>query len=407
MSIQRDLLPLENRGPLKVMFLLTSMPVGGAETLLRNLIRSMDRTKFTPELCCLKSLGPIGEELAEEISAFHGNLSTKYDLRILPRLTKLLKRREIDAVVTVGCGDKMFWGRIAAKQAGVPVVVSALHSTGWPDGVGRLNRLLTSWTDAFVAVASEHGKHLIENEGFPAGNVHVIPNGVNTDQFRYDGAAARQIREELEIPLTAPLAGIIAALRPEKNHQMFLSVAKRTLEVLPDARFVVVGDGPLRNELERMAESMEISQSVHFLGTRSDTVDLLSAMNVFCLTSHNEANPVSILEALSVGIPVVATNVGSVSLTVQPGITGFLSRAGDEVEFADHTVSLLEDRRLASTLGANGREEVIAKWSLQGMVRGYEDLISSTYRAKVKSSKQPPQPGTIDLVEKQFEHSSN
>ncbi|MCA9215758.1 MAG: glycosyltransferase, partial [Planctomycetales bacterium] len=137
---------VEDRGPLRVMFLLTSMPVGGAETLLRNLVRSMERTQFEPEICCLKGLGPIGEELAREFETHSHLLSHKLDLRVLPRLASLLKRRKIDAVITVGCGDKMFWGRIAAKLAHVPVVASALHSTGWPDGVGRLNRLLTPWT---------------------------------------------------------------------------------------------------------------------------------------------------------------------------------------------------------------------------------------------------------------------
>ena len=368
--------------PLRVMFLLTSMPVGGAETLLRDLIRSMDRTRFNPELCCLKELGPLGEELSHEIPTYCDMLRNKFDVRVLPRLTSLFKRKKVDAVVTVGCGDKMFWGRIAAHFAGVPVVTSALHSTGWPDGVGRLNRQLTPWTDAFIAVASDHGKHLIENERFPASKVRVIPNGVDTERFQYSGNAARKIREELGIPLTAPVAGIVAALRPEKNHEMFLRMSKRVLSFLPDAHFIVVGDGPQRDALENQSETLELTGNVRFLGTRSDTVDILSAINVFCLTSHNEANPVSILEALSTGIPVVATDVGSVSLTVQPGITGFLAEPDNEIEFADHTMSLLEDRRLASSMGENGRDEVINKWSLRGMVRGYENLLSEIYDRK-------------------------
>ena len=349
------------------MFLLTSMPVGGAETLLCNLIRTMDRSRFSPEVCCLKELGPLGEELSHEVPAFYGKIRSKFDLRVLPRLVSLIKKRNVDALVTVGCGDKMFWGRLAANLAGVPVVASALHSTGWPDGVGQLNRWLTPWTDAFIAVASEHGRHLTENERFPKSKVHVIPNGVNTQRFQYDGNAARKIREELHIPLKAPVAGIVAALRPEKNHEMFLRMSKRVLEFLPDTHFIIVGDGPRRNELEDQSRLLNLSKNVHFLGTRSDTVDVLSAMNVFCLTSKNEANPVSILEALAVGIPVVATDVGSVSLTVQPGVTGFLTEPNNAKEFADHTISLLEDRRLANSLGVNGRDEVVNHWSLQRM----------------------------------------
>ena len=91
--------------------------------------------------------------------------------------------RQIDAVVTVGAGDKMFWGRLAAYFARVPVIASALHSTGWPDGIGRLNRWLTPITDAFIAVADTHGQFLIDQERLPPEKVFVIPNGVDTSRF--------------------------------------------------------------------------------------------------------------------------------------------------------------------------------------------------------------------------------
>src|SRR3972149_7971979 len=107
----RNLVPLEDRGPLRVMFVITCMPVGGAETLLVELIRRLDRSRFLPELCCLKYFGPLGEVLAGGIPAFTGLLADKYDFAVLARLTRLLRRRRIDAVVTIGTGgDKMVWG---------------------------------------------------------------------------------------------------------------------------------------------------------------------------------------------------------------------------------------------------------------------------------------------------------
>src|SRR5262245_23012539 len=165
--------------PLRVMFLLTSMPVGGAETLLVDLVRRLDRRYFAPEIGCLKEQGPLGEMLAKEMPVHHDLLAQKYDLRIWPRLTRLLRERHTDAVVTVGAGDKMFWGRLVARHVGVPVIMSALHSTGWPDGIGRLNRLLTPITDAFVAVADSHGAFLVTHENLPIDRVVVIPNGVD------------------------------------------------------------------------------------------------------------------------------------------------------------------------------------------------------------------------------------
>ncbi len=214
---RRTLMPLADRGPLRVMFITTSMPVGGAETLLVNLVRRLDRDRFAPSLCCLKAPGPLGETLADEIPTFHGLIHGKYDLGVAFRLAHFLRRQRCDAVVTVGAGDKMFWGRIAARLAGVPVVCCALHSTGWPDAVTRANRLrlLTRWTDAFIAVAAAHGRHLVEVEGFPANKVRVIPNGIDVGAFQCDGHG-EAARRNLGIDARAPLVGIVAALRPKK-----------------------------------------------------------------------------------------------------------------------------------------------------------------------------------------------
>src|SRR5687767_3950126 len=161
------LLPLDERGPLRVMFMINDMTVGGAEMLSYEIIRRLDRERFAPELCCMRKLGELGEKLREDVPVFSHVLKHKYDVRVLYRLTRLLRRRKIDAVVTVGAGDRMFWGRLAAWRARMPVVISAIHSTGWPDRIGRLNRMLTPLTDAFIGVAAPHGRYLVEEEGFP------------------------------------------------------------------------------------------------------------------------------------------------------------------------------------------------------------------------------------------------
>jgi glycosyltransferase involved in cell wall biosynthesis len=367
------------------MFVITSMPVGGAETLLVNLIRRLDRARIVPQLCCLKERGPLGEELAGEIRVHDRLLAGKYDLGVLPRLRRLFKTERIDAVVTVGAGDKMFWGRLAARWARVPVICSALHSTGWPDGIGRLNRLLTPLTDAFIGVAAPHARHLVENERFPAEKVHVIPNGVDTERFRPSSVTA-ELRTELQIAAGAPVVGIVAALRPEKNHALFLQVAADIARQVPEAVFVVVGEGPERPRLERLASELEIAPSVRFLGTRSDVPEILSLLDVFVLTSHNEANPVSILEAMSCERPVVATDVGSVRETVLEGRTGRLVGPGDRGALVARIVEILSDASYARELGENGRHEVLRNWSLEHMVAGYERLVSKIHAQKATCS---------------------
>ncbi|MBL9162701.1 MAG: glycosyltransferase [Planctomycetaceae bacterium] len=386
--------------PLRVLFLLTSMPVGGAETLLVNLVRRLDRRRFAPEIVCLKEPGPLGEMLSAEVPVHSNLLACKYDLRILPRLMRLMRRPSVDAVITVGAGDKMFWGRIAAHLAGVPVVASALHSTGWPDGVGRLNRLLTCWTDAFIGVADAHAAHLVSNEGFPAAKVNTIYNGVDCDRFVPQDAS--EVRRELGIAVGAPVVGILAALRPEKNHELFLAGAKSIREAVPEAEFVVIGDGPQRAELEGLAAELGLANAVHFVGSRSDVPALLAACDVVALTSHNEASPVSILEALACGVPVVASDVGSVRETVVDGETGRLFPAGDQAAFVDATVALLQSPAERRRLGAEGRRRVVARWSLDAMVRGYEQLIERIYAKKMAPVAQgdpwptPPAPSAVD-----------
>ena len=149
--------PQTTHRPLNVMFLITSMEVGGAETLLANMMRRFDPQRIVPFVACLKHKGELGEQLAGEGFAIHSELiNGKYDALVLGRLKRLMQSNEIDAVITVGAGDKMFWGRLAAKRAKTPVIMAALHSTGWPDGVGRMNRILTNITDAFIAVAEPH-----------------------------------------------------------------------------------------------------------------------------------------------------------------------------------------------------------------------------------------------------------
>ena len=383
MSDRRLLNPIQDRGPLRVLFAITSMPVGGAETLLVNLVRRLDRDRFQPEICCLKEPGPLGLEIAEELPLHSGLLQSRFDLRVMTRLRELLRSRRIDAIVTVGAGDKMFWGRLAAWRERLPVILSAIHSTGWPDGIGLLNRCLTPITDGFIAVAERHGKFLVENQRFPERKVYVVPNGIDVQRFAPNLRARLRLRAELGIEESTPVCGIVAALRPEKNLDLFLQTAARTAERC-DARFLVVGDGPERFRLQMLSSRLSLDKRVMFLGSRSDVPELLNAMDLFALTSDNEANPVSIIEAMATGLPVVSTNVGSVSESVQHGVTGFLTPVRDVSQTAGHWERLFRQANLRQEMGRNARRLVADRSSLERMVSGYEELIEQVYQGKAK-----------------------
>lgn len=370
------------------MFVLTSMPIGGAETALTEVIRRMNRTRFQPELCCLKSFDTLGETLAQEVPAFTGLLANKYDLGVLWRLRSLMVRQRIDAVVTVGTGDKMFWGRLAAHWAGVPVICSALHSTGLPDRVEFSNRLLAPWTDAFIAVAEPHGQYLAAHEGCPAARIVVIPNGVDVERFHPRWPDAN-LQRQWNLPPQTPTVGIIAALRPEKNHELFLDMAALVCRRRPETRFLIVGDGVQREKLETQARQFGLSSSVLFTGNRHDVPEMLSLMDVVTLTSHMESNPISLLEAQAAEKPVVATRVGSVAETVVDGRTGFLVPPGDARAMADRVLQLLGDRQQALAMGRAGREHVIVHASVDRMVRGYENMITQIYANKCRTKSRP------------------
>ena len=273
-------------------------------------------------------------------------------------------------------------GRLAARCAGVPVIASALHSTGWPDGIGRLNRLLTPITDAFVAVAPSHGRFLIEEEHLPARKVVVVPNGVDTHRFRPEPDVAG-VREKLGVDRAAPVVAIVAALRPEKNHELCLDAARRMTKRLP--RGAVPGDW--RRTAPRGARS--VGGRVWYRAAGG--VPWFNAPTCrgcwrrpTCSRSPRISRPTRcrFWRAMSVGLPVVATNVGSVAEAVCEGETGYLVPPGNADALAERLVELLEDPQRRAAMGIAGRERVARRWSVDVMVAGYEELIASLYERK-------------------------
>ncbi len=391
--------------PLNAMFVITSMPVGGAETLLVNLVRSFDNRRIRPQICCLKDRDVLGDEIAATFPVHCNLIRSKWDIGVVSRLRSLFQKEKIDVVVTVGAGDKMFWGRIGARLANVPVILSALHSTGWPDGVGRLNRFLTPLTDGFIGVAKSHGEFLVEFEKFPLSRVFVIPNGIDTERFVFSENHRREWRERLGIPDDSPVVGIVAALRPEKNHRLFLETARRTLAAQTNCHFAIAGDGPLRPDLESYANELGIADHVHFVGNVSETPGFLSALDLFALTSDNEASPVSIVEAMACRRPIVATRVGSVSELVVEGETGLLVPPKNVEMMASAWLSILQDTNRGDEFGLRGRVRVCKTSSLNAMVDGYTRLAEKLYSTKtgvqvkrVQPIQAPPMPAT-DLLQ--------
>jgi len=203
------------------------------------------------------------------------------------------------------------------------------------------------------------------------------------------------------------VVGIVAALRPEKNHDLFLRAAKLTLQNNPNAHFVIAGDGDERNRLEALSNTLNIDSNVHFIGSTQDISGVLSMLDVFSLTSHNEASPVSIMEALSCQRPVVSTDVGSIDESVKEDKTGYLVLPGDSDKLSERWAQLLSDPALRSRLGEAGRQHVVENCSLQSMTNGYTQLIETTFALKTKRKLEGGLPEAASTTLSSFNNSSN
>ena len=370
----------DERGPLNVMFVLTECLRGGAEVLLLELLRHLDREEFSPRVATLKKPGPFGEAVHDAAPLTSEWLKHKYDAGVIGRLARHMRETATDAVITVGTGgDRMFWGRLAAWRARIPVILSAIHSTGYPQGIELANRLLAPVTDGFIACARRHARYLIEYEHCPAERVFAIPNGVDTHRFRPRDRVLARARMGWDA--SVPIAGIVAALRPEKQHVLLIEAWADVVRRLPEAQLVIVGDGSERPAIEEAVARHQLHASVTLLGCRDDVPELLPAFDVMVLSSKMEANPASTLEASACGVAVVAPDVGSLPETVVPEKTGLLYPGSDRVALVEALLKVLEDRSWAARLGEAGRRFVQKHFALEVMVCGYERLIEGLYDA--------------------------
>lgn len=397
-----NLVASADREPLRVLFLLSSLSGGEGALPVRELLERLERDRFSPEVACLRALGDVGEEIAGKVPVAFDFIRHDYDIRVLSRLTNHLSKRKIDAIVTVGAGSTMFWGRLAAYCARTPVVLSSLHLASWLEGVGRLNRALTPITDGFIAGLDAHGRFLSEQQSIPAEKIHVIANGVDVGHFRRDLAAGSSIRDRFQIPIDAPICGTFAALQTEDNHDTLLKGASFIRSRFPDVRFFVIGDGAVRQRIQELARSRGLSDSVHFFGACDDLSSVLSAVNVLALTSRMEGTFTSILQALSCGVPVVGPRTGSTPPFLVDGETGHLVTPNDAEDLAAKVSHFLSEPDAADRMGKHGRHIVESNWQVTATVDGYQRLITQIYDSKagkpINTPSVVPPDGAVEKV---------
>lgn len=291
-------------------------------------------------------------------------------IRIVTRLVSFLKRHKVDLVHTHRYKDNIL-GTVAAKTAGVRHIVRTVHGVneamvGWPqrkfesyDLVDRA--VLRCAADRIIAVSHRMSQQLVENGHTPS-KVVSIHNGVNLSTVEVV-RTRQEVRAEFGIAPDAILIGTTGRLAPVKGHAVLLRAATIIRQRTPDVRFILVGDGPLEHELEGLASAQGLGNACVFTGARTDIPDLLAAMDIFTLPSLSEGVPMALLEAMVLGVPVVAASVGGVPEVVTHGETGLLVRSGDEYALANACIELVKDRRRAASLAATGKSFVQAHFS--------------------------------------------
>ena len=362
-----------------VAFLESSLRIGGTEAVLARLIQRLNRTRFRPLVCCLYEPGALGEQLmASGVPVYHGLAAHRGDLRVGLRLLRLLRQERVDVLFIVNQPLTQFWGTWCSLLARVPVRISAIRSTGRINRSGRqwwVNRLTFPWMTRVTAQSQTHKTYLMERERVIPEKLEIVPNGVDLSRFPMDEEAG-SLRRAVGLSDGQPVVGIVAMLRPEKAHEVFLRSAACVLEQIPAARFLIVGDGPQRPRLEILAKTMGIDAQVQWLGARLDVPALVSVFDVAVLSSHPVVETVSnaILEYMAAGKPIVATRVGSLPELVEDGRTGFLVEPGDWKAMAERIVQLLQDRPLARRMGEAGQDKVRQQFTVERMVQQYEAL---------------------------------
>ncbi len=371
----------------RIMFIVTSLYMGGQERKLLDIINNLDPSKYECEICCTKEPGPLAEDAKESGVTVHSKLlSSKYDIRVLPRMISLLKKQNIQIAYTVGAGDNMFWGRLAAKLAGVPLIFSSLHKMWDKDKdkstVGYLNKLLIPYTDKIIAVGEKAKKFLVEFEKIDQSKIEVICNGVDVDL--YPSKNKEKVRQELSIPADALVVGIVASLRTEKGHAVFLEAAEKVRAVFDNVNFIICGDGSEKEFINKKIKKLGLSGAVHMLGMRRDVPEIMAALDVLVLASYPyvETFPNVVLEAMASQKPVVATNVGCITEIVTEGETGRIVPVNDPASMAEAIISILKNRGSRKRMGTKAREIVCEKFTLDKMVKQREALFERFLKIK-------------------------
>lgn len=372
--------PAALRG-LRVVLCVNSVAMGGVEEHVRQLATGLVErqalvTAVIPSEAIVDPLAHAVEAAGVTLERLNlsRDMRSPSGLRRLVRMVRLLRKLRPDLLHLHLVGfDGGRWVLLAAALAGVPNVLCTIHiAPGERQGLRvRLDRaLLGPIVNGYVAVSQASRRLLVQNLGLPAHKVLAIPNAVELRRFAAlpPEPARRRMRDAFGIPSDAPVIGSLARLNPQKGLTYLISAMPTILAAHPDTHVLLVGDGPLHDDLLAQARALGVDHRIHFAGYRANTAEFLRAMDLFVLPSLYEGMPLSILEAMGAALPIVATAVDGTPEAVAHGETGLLIPPKDPRALAEAVISLLGNRQRAASMGRRGRARAEAQFSETAML---------------------------------------
>ncbi len=349
---------------------------GGIKSHLLALLSGLDATRFTPIVVC-----PPASALFNEVSRagytviplnLVGELNPTKDLSAAYQLRRILNQIRPD-ILHIHSAKAGFVGRLAvASMRRRPRVVMTAHSFIFDERVSPRKRALMSWierrllryTDRMIAVSTALRGELVTEMRLDPAKIDVIYSGIEFADYEKSPHAGMRV-------------GTMARLAPQKGVEYFVEAAASILAKFPLATFTIIGDGPFRPHLEELADKLGIREAIEFTGFRSDALEIVKDFDVFVLASTSETFGLSLVEALSQSVPVVASKVGGIPEIIDGKSTGLLAEPGNPDDIAGKVCRLLEDRRFAEQLAHDGCAFVRAHFSRDRMVIETEKLYDS------------------------------
>jgi glycosyltransferase involved in cell wall biosynthesis len=366
-----------------ILFPVNRLIIGGAEQQLLELVRGLDKKQFQPIVAPLYPGGGLEDAFraVPGVEVIDLNRRSKYDLRPLWTVTRLLRSRRVD-IVQPFLSPATFFGLLPAlTRNATTTIVTERCGVRQSRGLGyktyrTVEDLFSRLADAIVP-NSAAGAEMLVGRGLPREKIRVIYNGINLDRLTVDAGAAAAHRARIAPQGQASVAGMLASLTPAKGHSTAIRALASLRERGQPVKLAIVGDGPLRSELEAQVDRLGLTDAVTFFGYQRNVSDFLATFDVLISSSRdNEGCSNSILEAMALGVPVIATDVGGNRELVRPGETGQLVAPDDPASLAGALIRIFEEPVEARKMAGRARELIDSQFSLAQMIRSYEELYS-------------------------------